>query len=178
KYVEAPDPNGPSWIEGSTVKSKDRVGRIQYGTLTFKAGDTPIDHVAFIDPNTGDETDAKSVDVYDMNGKKIGTYSLNSKGKKNADGSIAFLIKFTPVAGYTGKPPAITLRAYDKNLLYADGVYQPNVIGKEAKNARNQTVSKTSAKTGDEMPITLWLLLMSISGAAVIAGIFRRRKEH
>ena len=183
-YTALPGPKGPSWIEGSTVKSKDTVGRIQYGTLTFKPGASPIAYVKFIDPATGEETDAKSVDVYDKNGKKIGTYSLNSTGKKRADGSIAYEIKFTPVADYTGKPPAITLRAYDENMLYADGVYQPNVIGSEAekekKTVKKQTVAKIttkSTKTGDEMPIALWLILMSVSGAAVIAGIFRRRKE-
>lgn len=192
-YKALPNPKGPSWIEGSTVKTIDRVGRIQYGTLTFKPGATPIAYVVFIDPATGEETDAKSVDVYGKNGKKIGTYSLNSTGKKRADGSIAYEIKFTPVDSYTGKPPAITLRAYDKSMLYADGVYQPNVIGgKDEKEKKTddktdkkklspKSATKTTvkaARTGDEVPLTLWLLLMSVSGAAVIAGIFRRRKKH
>lgn len=176
-------PTPPSWIDGNTVTTKDTVNRSQIGVITFRPGSAPISSVRLIDPNTGMETTATEVDVFDAQGNKIGTYRLNPVGKLNADGSVSYEIEFIPVSGYVGTPPPITLRAYDENGLYADGIYQPVVVHNTAPGPRqapstpSKILAKFLPKTGDPLSFVPVGTVVLVASLLVVVAFKRRRKD-
>lgn len=188
--TEKTDKQPPTAYNAETI---DLVNRTQKGTIRFKPGSSPITSVKFIDPATGQPTDATEIDVYDENGNKVGTYKLLSTTARIVVGDdgeeyYEYDIEFTPVKDYIGTPPSITLRAYDENGLFADGVYQPKVVGSEEeikkpeKKAPTTSVSgKTGTtkkvKTGDENPLLLWGLLIAASLTFLIVSAIRRSRR-
>ncbi len=189
-YTKKPVPGAITWIDGSPYKTKDQVRKVQTGTLTYKLGGSPLANAKLIDPNTGEETDALEVDVYE-NGVKVGTYKLDPTPIENEDGTISFNITFTPEGDYTGTPPSITLRVYDEAGNYADGIYQPEVVGDTPTPEPTPTPTPSptpspdkntpaankagTAKTADEVPLAPLGAITLVAVAGMAFAAWRRK---
>lgn len=169
------------------MKTKDTVRKVQTGTLTFKPGDSPIAGVRLIDPATGKELPAGTytAEVFE-NGQKIGTYVLDPTPVKNSDGTVSFKVTFTPEGDYTGTPKSLTVRAYDEAGNYADGIYQPEVVGSTPTPTptpttrtvtTTNTVTQRLASTSDTAPIEALAVLAAAAGAVAAFTAFAGRRN-
>lgn len=178
EYETPPDgPTPPIWIDGSTVKTTGTVGKQQKAYIQFKSGSAAITAVKFIDPATKEVTDATEVDVYDASGNKVGTYSLNPVPIVHADGSMSYEVTFTPVDGFVGTPPPITLRAFDENGLYTDASYQPVVTDGSTPTRASKLAQALAAKTGDMMPFMPFIFMGAVSGIMLLVAHRRRKRD-
>ena len=110
---------------GKPVTSEGAQGQPQEGTPTFTQGDDKVpmkidatQPAKLIDPNTGNPTDETTIPAKDVNGKEVGTYTIDPTTGK---------VTFTPNKDFTGTPVPATVQAKDANGTPTTATYTPTV---------------------------------------------------
>lgn len=125
KFVQPTAENAESW---------GLQGQEQTGTVKFNPGSTTVNGETVTVPikeNSlrfvvdGVETSETTIPAKDVNGKEIGSYTLNQNGD----------VVFQPNPDYTGEvePAPAIIRAEDENGTTVDAQYQPHVKGIKPK---------------------------------------------
>ena len=110
---------------GTPVTSEGKQGQPQTGKPTFTEGDptapitiTEDQPAQFIDPATGEATEAKEIPAKDSTGKTVGKYTIDP---------LTGVVTFTPNKDFTGTPVPATVEVKDKNGTPAKATYTPTV---------------------------------------------------
>ena len=110
---------------GTPVTSDGKQGQTQTGKPVFTQGDptapitiTEDQPAQFIDPATGEATEATEIPAKDEKGNTVGKYTIDP---------LTGVVTFTPNKDFTGTPVAATVEVKDKNGTPAKATYTPTV---------------------------------------------------
>ncbi|WP_407826463.1 hypothetical protein [Schaalia hyovaginalis] len=168
----------PGTATGSTTI--DVQGRQQHGTVSFfdafseplvPSADNPV---RFIDPVTGEVSDATRIPAFDSAGSQIGTYEVDP---------LTGAVTFTPNADYVGTPRPATLILKDASGARLEAVYQPVVIPAPevdpktpaAPGSPEAVSSQGLASTGSQARVS-FAVAAFIGGIGLLLGRIRRRQ--
>ncbi|EOB22448.1 hypothetical protein D064_03264 [Streptococcus mitis 11/5] len=147
---------------GTPVTSDGKQGQTQTGKPVFTEGDptapitiTEDQPAQFIDPATGEATEATEIPAKDEKGNTVGKYTIDS---------LTGVVTFTPNKDFTGTPVPATVEVKDKNGTPAKATYTPTVTpvkptGEDVTSSGKQGQTQTGTPKftqGDEVaPITI-----------------------
>ena len=110
---------------GTPVTSEGKQGQTQTGKPVFTEGDptapitiTEDQPAQFIDPTTGEATEATEIPAKDEKGNTVGKYTIDP---------LTGVVTFTPNKDFTGTPVPATVEVKDKNGTPAKATYTPTV---------------------------------------------------
>ena len=110
---------------GAPVTSEGKQGQPQTGKPTFTEGDptapitiTEDQPAQFIDPATGEATEATEIPAKDEKGKTVGKYTIDP---------LTGVVTFTPNKDFVGTPVPAKVEVKDKNGTPATATYTPTV---------------------------------------------------
>ena len=110
---------------GTPVTSEGKQGQTQTGKPVFTEGDpvapitiTEDQPAQFIDPATGEATEATEIPAKDSTGKTVGKYTIDP---------LTGVVTFTPNKDFTGTPVPATVEVKDANGTPAKATYTPTV---------------------------------------------------
>ena len=147
---------------GTPVTSEGKQGQPQTGKPTFTEGDptapitiTEDQPAQFIDPATGEATEATEIPAKDEKGNTVGKYTIDP---------LTGLVTFTPNKDFTGTPVPAKVEVKDANGTPATATYTPTVtpvkpIGEDVTSSGKQGQPQEGIPKftqGDEVaPITI-----------------------
>ena len=147
---------------GTPVTSEGKQGQPQTGKPTFTEGDptapitiTEDQPAQFIDPATGEATEATEIPAKDEKGNTVGKYTIDP---------LTGVVTFTPNKDFVGTPVPAKVEVKDKNGTPATATYTPTVtpvkptgedVTSSGKQGQDQTGKPVFTQGDPVAPITI-----------------------
>ena len=170
----AADPTPPTPIDAT---SRGRKGETQAsdgsadtvdktGEVRFVPGSSALTAIQFVDPYTGEATNATEIDALDASGRKVGVYRIKDIDLTNGTA----VVEFVPEGDFTGSPIPADVQVTDANGLTAVATYTPYVlvppepVSAETWGEKGETQSSQNSQTkvlfrkGDGRIVSMQLL--------------------
>ena len=147
---------------GTPVTSEGKQGQVQTGKPVFTEGDptapitiTEDQPAQFIDPATGEATEATEIPAKDEKGNTVGKYTIDP---------LTGVVTFTPNKDFVGTPVPAKVEVKDKNGTPATATYTPTVtpvkptgedVTTSGKQGQEQKGKPTFTEGDPTAPITI-----------------------